>query len=83
MPDQTAEKLNKYTPETVDYTLSGLRIPIKEGSILRIDTGKYGVLDVVVRNGLTNVQVLVFCLNLLSLTLVHRCCHVLMTQVID
>lgn len=47
---ETAAKLDKYTPETVDYTLSGLRIPIKEGSILRVDTDKYGVLDAVVRN---------------------------------
>lgn len=47
---ETAAKLNKYTPETVDYTLSGLRIPIKEGSILRVDTDKYGVLDAIVRN---------------------------------
>ena len=47
---ETAAQLNKYTPEMVDYTLSGLRIPIKESSTLRVDTDKYGVSDVVVRN---------------------------------
>ena len=47
---ETAAQLNKYTPEMVDYTLSGLRIPIKESSTLRVDTDKYGVLDAVVRN---------------------------------